>query len=135
MGGGGGWELHTAPMALQAQAGLHTQLKGGQSSPLGLQALGRWQAWSVGATSPMGCMVPHCAACIRYGLFKVCKPAPRLLTCSLVKSDGMGGGMIVVGLEEVFWGYGPWLGGGWLYHMGLGGFLQKHGHAGVTLVV
>ena len=43
--------------------------------------------------------------------------------------------MIVVGLEELFWGYGPWLGGIWLYPLGLGGSLEKHGHAGGALVV
>ena len=70
-----------------------------------------------------------------YALYKVSKPAHMLLTCSLVKSDGMGVGEFMMGLEELFLGYGPWLGGTWLNFESLGGFLQKAGGAGGSLLV
>ena len=70
-----------------------------------------------------------------YALYKVSKPAHMLLTCSLVKSDCMGVGEFMMGLEELFLGYGPWLGGTWLNFESLGGFLQKAGGAGGSLLV
>ena len=47
----------------------------------------------------------------------------------------MGVGEFMMGLEELFLGYGPWLGGTWLDFESLGGFLQKAGGAGGSLLV
>jgi len=60
-----------------------------------------------------------------YALYKVLKPAHMLLTCSPAKTDGLGVGDFMMGLEKLFLGYGPWLGGTWLNLGGLGGILQK----------
>ena len=42
----------------------------------------------------------------------------------------MGVGDPMMGLEELFLGYGPWVGGIWLYPGIVGCFSQKPGHAG-----
>ena len=83
-----------------------------------------------GAPRPPGVLVPIGAACIKDGLYKVLKPSPWLLTCSPVKSACMGVGDPMMGLEELFLGYGPWVGGIWLYPKIVGCFSQKPGHAG-----
>ena len=77
------------------------------------------------APTPVDAWCPLCAVCIMHALWKVLKPALMLLTCSLVKSGCMGVGDFMMGLEELFLGYGPWLGGTWLNLGGLGGILQK----------
>jgi hypothetical protein len=70
-----------------------------------------------------------------YALYKLLKPAHMLLTCSPAKTDGLGVGDFMMGLEELFLGYGPLLGGIWLNPESLGGFLQQAGHAGGSLLV
>ena len=70
-----------------------------------------------------------------HALYNLLKPAHMLLTCSLVKSDWMGVGEFMMGLEELILGYGPWLGGTWLNSGVLGGILQKAGHIGGSLLV
>ena len=70
-----------------------------------------------------------------HALYNLLKPAHMLLTCSLVKSDWMGVGEFMMGLEKLFLGYGPWLGGTWLKFGDLGSMLQKAGHAGGSLQV
>ena len=88
-----------------------------------------------GAPTPVGAWSPPCAVCIMYALYKVLKPAHMLLTCSPAKTDGLGVGDFMMGLEKLFLGYGPWLGGTWLKFRDLGSMLQKAGHAGGSLQV
>ena len=56
-----------------------------------------------------------------------------MLTCSPARTDGLGVGDFMMGLEELFLGYGPGLGGTWLKFGDLGSMLQKAGHAGGSL--
>ena len=70
-----------------------------------------------------------------YALYNLLKPAHMLLTCNPAKIDGLGVGDFMMGLEKLFLGYGPWLGGTWLNSGVLGGMLQKAGHAGGSLQV
>ena len=84
----------------------------------------------LGAPTPVDAWSPPCAVCIMYALCKVLKPAHMLLTCSPAKTDGLGVGDFMMGLEKLVLGYGPWLGGTWLKFGDLGCMLQKAGHAG-----
>ena len=70
-----------------------------------------------------------------YALYKLLKPAHLLLTCSLVKIACKGVGEFMLGLEDLFLEFGPWLGGTWLNFESLGGFLQKAGGAEGSLLV
>jgi len=87
------------------------------------------------APTPVDAWSPPCAVCIMHALYKVLKPAHMLLTCSPPKTDGLGVGDFMMGLEKLFLGYGPWLGSIWLRSVDLGSMLQKAGHAGGSLMV
>ena len=89
----------------------------------------------LGAPTPVDAWSPPCAVCIMYALYKVLKPAHMLLTCSPAKTDGLGVGDFMMGLEKLFLGYWPCIWSIWLRSVDLGSMLKKAGHSGCSLMV
>ena len=69
-----------------------------------------------------------------YACFKIMEAALDLLARNLAKTGAGSGGGIVVGLEKLFLGYGPWFGGIWLNPQSLGDKFKNMGHGDAALM-